>query len=151
MITECYLKGRCDFGVGKCAVVVCEEGNIVFKVAWKVPDKWVTNGQTVVADQFNCEIVAATYALQWCIDSGRQLVNLHANTATAQKWYFRGEFPDGRQALGNAYLAKKEELQKKVDAVLGKNVRDAVYADFIPKKSAVEANIIVNKIAEELR
>ena len=97
MITECYIKGRCDNGVGKCAVVIKEGGSIVHQVAWKVPDTWPYGGEIIEADQFNCEILAATYAMQWCTQHVKPLVNLYSNLNTCQKWYLRGEFPESRK------------------------------------------------------
>ena len=125
MITECYIKGRFDYGVGKCAVVITEdvprdqEKKVLHQVAWKTPEQWQYGGETIVADQFNCEILAATYALQWCIENDKKLVNIYANTKTCQKWYFRGEFPEARKVMGKAYLDMVDSYQSKVDEMEG--------------------------------
>ena len=157
MITECYIKGRYDFGSGRCAVVITEDTKqgsikqVLHKVAWKVPDEWEYNGETIEADQFNCEILAAIYALKWCMDNGKKLVNIYANTTTCQKWYFRGEFPDARQVMGKAYLEMMEDFQRKVDEEEGQTEREVVFADYIPKNDANEFNKLVNDLAVNLR
>ena len=147
MITEAYIKGRFDYGVGKCAVVIVEEGDIVNQHSWVVPPTWDYKGEIVEADQFNCEILAACYALKWCLDNDRKLVNLYANTTTCQKWYFRGEFPEARKVMGKAYLDMMDALQHKVDEMEGHQIREVVFADYIPKKSDNEFNRLVNELA----
>lgn len=149
MITECYIKGRFDYGVGKCAVVIAENGEVVHQRGWTVPERWDYEGQLVEADQFNCEILAATYALKWCMDNDRKLVNIYANTTTCQKWYFRGEFTDARTVMGKAYLDMMDALQHKVDGMEGKHVREVVFAEYIPKKSDNMFNRLVNELAEK--
>ena len=148
MITECYIKGRFDYGVGKCAVVIAENGEIVHQRGWKVTNQWWYDGQIVEADQFNCEILAATYALKWCMENGRKLVNIYANTTTCQKWYFRGEFPEARAVMGKAYLDMMETLQRQLDSSEGKHVREAVYVEYVPKKKDNMLNRLVNELAE---
>ena len=149
MITECYIKGRFDYGVGKCAVVIAENGEVVHQRGWTVPEAWDYEGQRVVADQFNCEILAATYALKWCMENDRKLVNIYTNTTTCQKWYFRGEFTDARKVMGKAYLDLMDALQHKVDGMEGKHVREVVFAEYIPKKSDNTFNMLVNELAEK--
>lgn len=145
MITECYIKGRFDYGVGKCAVVIAENGEIVHQRGWKVPDSWNYYGEPVEADQFNCEILAATYALKWCMENDRKLVNIYANTTSAQKWYFRGEFTDARKVMGKAYIDMLKALQQKVDET------ENVFAEYLPKQSDNMFNIIVNELAENTK
>ena len=147
MITECYIKGRFDYGVGKCAVVIAENGEVVHQRGWTVPERWDYEGQLVEADQFNCEILAACYALKWCLENDRNLVNIYANTTTCQKWYFRGEFTEARKVMGKAYLDMADAFQSKVDGMEGDHVRDAVFADYIPKKSDNTFNLLVNELA----
>ena len=153
MTTECYIKGRFDYGVGKCAVVItedaktAEEKKVLHQVAWKVPDEWKYKGETIKADQFNCEILAATYALDWCMKNGKELVNIYANTTTCQKWYMRGEFPESRSAAGKMYLDMMDALQHKVDEEQGQQVREVVYAEYKPKNDKSEWNWLVNDLA----
>ena len=136
MITEAYIKGRCDFGVGKYAVVIVEKGEIVHQVAYKVGEEFTFNGAMYKADQYNCEIVAACYACDWCKRTARELLNIYANTNTCQKWYYRREFPDGRE-LGKVFSEYADGIQ--------------VYADFIAKNSDNEFNVLVNRLAEECK
>lgn len=151
MITEVYIKGRFDYGVGKCAVVIVEEGDVVNTHAWVVPPTWEYEGQVIQSDQFNCEILAATYALKWCFENDRKLVNIYANTTTCQKWYFRGEFPEARKVMGKAYLDMVDSYQSKVDKMEGHAEREAVFADYIPKKSDNAFNALVNELALNVR
>lgn len=151
MITECYIKGRFDYGVGKCAVVIVEEGEIVKQHAWVVPSTWDYNGEMVEADQFNCEILAATYALKWCMENDRNLLNIYANTTSCQKWYFRGEFPDAREVMGKAYLEMMDALQRKVDETEGHPIREVVFSEYIPKTDENIFNQLVNELAMKVR
>lgn len=151
MITEAYIKGRFDYGVGKCAVVIAEGGEVVNTHAWVVPPTWEYDGEVVQADQFNCEILAATYALKWCLENNRKLVNIYANTTTCQKWYFRGEFPEARKAMGKAYLDMMTNLQSVVDETVVMPIREAVFAEYIPKKDENQFNMLVNDIAERVK
>lgn len=151
MITEAYIKGRFDYGVGKCAVVIVEEGGIVKQHAWVVPPTWDYNGEMVEADQFNCEILAATYALKWCMDNDRNLLNLYANTTSCQKWYFRGEFPDARKVMGKAYLEMMDALQRKVDETEGHPIREVVFSEYIPKTDENIFNQLVNELAVNVK
>ena len=151
MITECYIKGRFDYGVGKCAVVIVEEGEIVKQHAWVVPPTWDYNGETVEADQYNCEILAATYALKWCMDNDRNLLNISANTTSCQKWYFRGEFPDAREVMGKAYLEIMDALQRKVDEKEGMTIREVVFSEYIPKNDENIFNQLVNELAVNVK
>lgn len=153
MITECYIKGRFDYGVGKCAVVITEDAmnpedkKVLHQVAWKVPDEWSYNGETINADQFNCEILAATYALDWCMKNGKNLVNIYANTTTCQKWYMRCEFPESRSAAGKMYLDMSEGYQNYVDMTFGEQIRESIYAEYIKKDAKNEWNWLVNDLA----
>ena len=151
MITEAYIKGRFDYGVGKCAAVIVENGEVVNSHAWVVPPTWEYDGEAVQSDQFNCEILAATYALKWCMENDRKLVNIYANTSSAQKWYFRGEFPDARKVMGKAYLDIMDAFQRKVDETEGTSVREAVFAEYLPKQSDNMFNMIVNELAENAK
>lgn len=151
MITECYIKGRFDYGVGKCAVVIVENGEIVHQRGWKVTNQWWYDGQLVEADQFNCEILAATYALKWCMENGRKLVNIYANSSTCQKWYFRCEFPEKRNAMGKAYTDMMDTMQRRLDEEEGEQVRESVFAEYLPKKSDNMFNVLVNELAENVR
>ena len=151
MITECYIKGRFDYGVGKCAVVIAENGEVVHQRGWKVTNQWWYDGQLVEADQFNCEILAATYALKWCMENGRKLVNIYANSSTCQKWYFRCEFPEKRKVMGKAYTDMMDAMQRRLDEEEGEQVRESVFAEYIPKKSDNMFNVLVNELAENVR
>lgn len=136
MITECYVKGRFDYGVGKCAVVIVEGGEIHDQTAWTVPASWEYAGVTVNADQFNCEILAAVFAVRWCKRHGKKAVNIYANTNTAQKWYYRKDFPDGR-AMAKAFC---DEADDTID----------IYAEFMPKGNDNVYNRLVNELAESI-
>ena len=151
MITEAYIKGRFDYGVGKCAVVIVEDGEVVNTHAWVVPPTWEYEGQMIQSDQFNCEILAATYALKWCLENNRKLVNIYANTTTCQKWYFRGEFPEARKVMSKAYLDMMANLQSVVDETVVMPVREAVFSEYIPKKDENQFNMLVNEIAERVK
>ena len=151
MITECYIKGRFDYGGGKCAVVIAENGEIVHQRGWRVPEAWDYEGEAVEADQFNCEILAATYALKWCMENDRNLLNIYANTTSCQKWYFRGEFPDAREVMGKAYLEMMDALQRKVDEKEGKTIREVVFAEYIPKNDENIFNQLVNELAVNVK
>lgn len=148
MITECYIKGRFDYGVGKCAVVI-KEDDVVHQAAWKVPQSWSYEGQTVEADQQNCEILAAVYALQWCKNNSKGLVNIYANTTTAQKWYYRIDFPDTRKVMAAAYKDAVESYYATLNR--GETIDDRIFADYIPKDDTNEFNKLVNQLAEQVR
>ena len=153
MITECYIKGRFDYGVGKCAVVITEdvprdqEKTVLHQVAWRVPESWQYGGETIEADQFNCEILAATYALQWCMQQKKPIVNLYFNTTTCQKWYLREEFPESRKAMAKAYCQALEDYCCSMDGEAGKQVNERVYVEFIKKDDKNVWNRLVNDIA----
>lgn len=143
MITNCYIKGRFDFGVGKCAVVIVDDVKpnepqpILHQVAWKVPSEWEYNGEVIKADQQNCEILAATYAVQWCRNNGKKAINIYANTTTAEKWYYRDDFPESR-SLGKAFI---EAHGLDID----------VYGCYMPKGNENTFNRLVNELAEKVR
>lgn len=156
MITECYIKGRYDFGSGRCAVVITEdtkkehEKKVLHKVAWKVPDEWEYNGETIEADQYNCEILAAVYALNWCKQNDKECVNIYANTTTCQKWHLRGEIPESR-VMRQAYIDAVKDFNEYFDQKSGVVSIDRLYADYIPKSDANEFNKLVNDLAVNLR
>ena len=161
MITECYIKGRYDYGVGKCAVVITEdvprdqEKTVLHQVAWRVPESWQYGGETIEADQFNCEILAATYALTWCLKHEKQLVNLYFNTTTCQKWYMRHEFPESRKAAAKAYLDMLAAYEKAMNEHDGQEVIDRIYVEWIKKDTTDEKyayfNDLVNMICEQVK
>ena len=161
MITECYIKGRFDYGVGKCAVVITEdvpkgeEKKVLHQVAWRVPESWEYNGETIVADQFNCEILAATYALQRCTLHVKPLVNLYSNLNTAQKWYLRLDFPESRQAAAKMFVDAKKGYYAALNEHEGKEVIDRVYAEWVPKDTDeakyADFNYLVNELAENVK
>jgi len=132
MITEAYIKGRCDYGVGKCAVVIVEGGKLKHQAAWKVGESFEFGGKSLAADQYNCEIIAACYVLDWCRKNERKFLNIYTNTKTCQKWYYRREFPEERE-LGKTF----NEYAAGID----------IYADYIPKNSRSEGNMLVNDLA----
>ena len=156
MITECYIKGRYDYGMGKCAVVITEDvptgelKQVLHQAAWRTPDTWQYNGDTIEADQQNCEILAACYALDWCMKNGKQLVNIYANTETAQKWYLRGSFPEDRM-MGNAYHKTMHQYDEYLEREHGEVIIDAIYADVIRKDDPNEFNQLVNRLAEQVK
>ena len=147
MITECYIKGRFDYGKGKAAVVIVEDSTLLHKVAWKVPDEWEYDGEVIVADQYNCEILAACYSLGWCMKNNKELVNIYANTKTAELWYGEQAFPQSRMAMGKAFYKAYDDFCAKMDAK--KYVHHRVYGDYIPKSDINEWNILVNEIANQ--
>lgn len=155
MITECFIKGRYDFGVGKCAVVIVDDAprgevqELLHKAAWKVPDRWQYNGETVDADQFNCEILAAIYALNWCKDNGKGLVNIFSNLTTCQKWYYRLIFPADREAMAQAYVNAVDAFYDAMNKT--GTVDDRIYADYIKKSDSNPYNILVNELAEKVK
>lgn len=154
MITNCYIKGRFDNGVGKCAVVITEdaekangEAKLLHKVAWVVPESWQYNGETIVADQFNCEILAATYAIQWCMQNNKPMVNIYANTTSCQKWYLRREFPETRKASAKAYTDMLDAYKKSLDEHEKEPFLDSLYVEYIKKDDKNEWNWLVNDLA----
>ncbi len=134
MITEIYVKGRCDFGKGRYAVVIVESATIIHQISHVIGNSFSYNGQEILADQYNSEIVAVCYGLQWCKQHGSKAVNIYANTNICQKWYYRKEIPEGR-VLRGAFLAAADGID--------------VYADYIPKNDTKnEFNMLVNRLAE---
>ena len=154
-VTECYIKGRYDFGVGKCAVVIVEGGKVIHQVAWKVPDSWDYKGETIKADQYNCEILAATFALQWCALRLKPLVNIYSNLNTCQKWYLRRDFPESRNASAKMYTDASDGYKASLDEHEGNEVAERVYAEWIPKDcdeaKYAEFNYLLNQIAENVK
>ena len=132
MITEAFIKGRFDFGKGKCAVVIVEEGEIVNQHSWAAPPTWQYDGVNIPCDQFNCEILAACYAAKWCLDNGRNALNIYANTTSCQKWYYRRDFPEERM-MGKAFN----------DSAIGLDV----FSEYVPKSDDGEFNQLVNELA----
>lgn len=134
MITEIYVKGRCDFGKGRYAVVIVESATIIHQISHVIGNSFSYNGQEILADQYNSEIVAVCYGLQWCKQHGSKAVNIYANTSICQKWYYRKEIPNER-VLRGAFLAASDGID--------------VYADYIPKNNTEnEFNMLVNRLAE---
>jgi len=156
MITGCYVKGCFDFGIGKCAVVIVDDVKpnepqpILHQVAWKVPSEWEYNGEVIKADQQNCEILAATYAVQWCMQNHKGLVNIYTNTTTCEKWYYRQEFPECR-ALGKAYADMVDAYYKELDSFSGRAEEGRIYAEYMPKNSENTFNRLVNELVEKVR
>jgi ribonuclease HI len=135
-VTECYIKGRYDYGVGKCAVVIVEKAEIKHQVGWAVPETLTFDGETVKSDQFNCEIIAACYALKWCRDNSRKLVNFYTNNTSIYKWLGDGAFPENR-TLSKTYKEYAEGFD--------------IAAEYVPKDTSDEwlaqFNRLVNEIA----
>lgn len=136
MITECYIKGRYDNGKGKCAVVIVEADQIVHKVGWAVPQSWTYCNAVIEADQFNCEILAATYAAKWCRENGKKVVNLYTNNNSTYKWYTMRQFPEHR-FMGEAFLDESKDITD-------------IFGEYIPKKSDNIYNLLVNELAEKV-
>ena len=132
MITEAYIKARCGNGVGKYAVVIVQQDVVIHKVAMRIGETFTVNDETLVADQYNCEIIAACYALDWCKRNNINSVNIYANTNTCQKWYYRKEIPQER-TLGLFYDKYSDCMD--------------VYADYIPKKDTNVYNVMMNDMA----
>lgn len=157
MITNCYIKSRYDYGIGKCAVVIVDdvapnqEQPILHQSAWKVPAQWEYKWMPVTADQQNCEILAAVYAIRWCMENGKQLVNIYTNTVTCTKWYCRFEFPDSRSVMGRAYTDAVSAFIEKADAEYGKSVPNRIYAEDIRKDDPNPWNMLVNSLADNVR
>lgn len=137
MITEVYIKGRYDHGQGKCAIVVVEADEVLHKVAWAVPQSWPYGGETIPADQYNCELLAATYAAKWCREAGKKVVNIYTNNNATYKWYTMRQFPENR-TMGNAFLEESKDIPD-------------IFGEYIPKKSDNIYNILVNEIAEKAK
>ena len=135
MVTEIYVKARCDFGTGKYAVVIVENDEVIHKVSYAIGKEFQYKGSMLKADQYNSEIVAVCYALQWCKLNGKNLVNIYSNANTCQKWYLRGDIPEER-ILRESFFESKEGID--------------VFADYIPKNSENEFNILVNEMAEKV-
>lgn len=132
MITEAYIKGRFDDGIGKCAVVLVEGGEVVEKRAWAVKQPFAYGGVNVTPNQFDCEIMAAIWVCMWAKKQGRKSLNIYANTTSCQKWYYRKDFPDARE-FGKVFIAESEGLD--------------IFADYIPKADDNEFNKLVNELA----
>lgn len=137
MIPEIYIKGRFDYGVGKCAVVIVTGDEIAHKVAWKVPQSWQYNGSVVAADVYNCEITAAVYGIKWVKEHGYKVANIYANTTSCVAWYGRRDFPDSRQVMGRAYCIEADGID--------------VCAEYFPKSDSRTYNQLVNEMAESVK
>ena len=135
MITECYVAGMVSDGKARCAVVITEDVRknevkmILHQVAWDVPGTWEYNGQEIPADELNCEILAACYALKWCTDNKKQLVNIYAPIARSQERYYRLRFPSDR-TFGDAYKEAYRLFCSSADAIDGEEIRGRVFADW---------------------
>lgn len=136
MITEIYVKARCDFGSGKYAVVIVEGGVVIHKVAFVIGKEFPYKDVMLKADQYNTEIVAVCYALQWCKANGKKIVNVYCNTNTCEKWYYRNEIPEER-IIRESF----SECAQNID----------VYAEYIPKNSENEFNLLVNEMAQKAK
>jgi len=134
MITEAYVKSRYDFGIGKCAVLIVEGGVLVGKHVWTVKQPFVYNGIQVTPNQYDLEILAAIWAVRWCREHGRKLVNIYTNTTTCQKWYMRRDFPDTRP-FGSVFTEEAVGMD--------------VFAEYIPKADDREFNRLMNELAEK--
>ena len=133
MVTEIYVKSRCDFGTGKYAVVIVEGGEVIHKISFVIGKEFPYKDTVLPADQYNSEIVAVCYALQWCKANGKNVANIYCNTNTCGKWYHRKEIPDNR-ILRDSYFECSEGID--------------VYAEYIPKSSDNEFNLLVNEMVE---
>ena len=131
MITEVYIRGRYVNGEGECDVVIVERAEIKHKAFWAVPETFTFEGETVKSDQFNCEIIAACYALKWCRDNSRKLVNFYASNASICKWLGDGVFPEER-ILSKAY----KEYAEGVD----------IAAEYLPDEWIEHFNSLMNDI-----
>lgn len=141
MITEIYIKGIRNKDKSACAVVIVE-GNakdrcvdVIHSVAWCVPETFEYEGEKIEADTFNCEILAAIYAIRWCKQNGKKIVNIYSDNNLCEAWYYRREFP-GICILGRVF---SEECGEHVD----------VYAERICGKLYNEYAQRVCQIAEE--
>lgn len=140
MITEAYIKGRCDDGVGKLAIVIVEpemetgELKIVAQQTWVAREPFPCFGMQITPNQFDMEIMAAIWAVNWCNENGRKAVNIYANTKSVTKWYQRMDFPESRP-LGEAYRKKAAGLD--------------IFADYAPKADENMFNQLVNRLAIE--
>lgn len=142
MITEAYIKGRYDFGVGKCAIVIVEpdldtgEMKVVTQQTWTTKASFHCGGMLVVPNQFDMEIMAAIWAVNWCQENDRKSVNIYCNTQSVTKWYQRKDFPESRP-LGQVYIKKSEGLD--------------ICADWCPKGDDNMFNKLVNELAEKAK
>jgi ribonuclease HI len=144
MITEAYIKGRYDYGVGKCAVVIVEAGEVKHKVAWKVP-AFEYDGVKVEPDKENCEIIAVCYALQWCRQNGRIICNVYSDSDYVSRWFYRGQIPKDR-VLYRAYA----EASNGIDVFADSPPR-LFYVKETGKYIDNEFNLLVNELAEKVK
>ena len=135
MITEVYIRGRYVNGEGECDVVIVERAEIKHKAFWAVPETFTFEGETVKSDQFNCEIIAACYALKWCRDNSRKLVNFYTNNTSIYKWLGDGAFPDNR-TLSKMYKEYAEGFD--------------IAAEYVPKDTSDEWFAKFNRLVNEL-
>lgn len=136
MITEAYVKSRYDFGIGKCAVLIVEGGVLVDKHVWAVRQPFIYKDIHVELNQFDMEILAAIWAVRWCVENNRKLVNIYTNTTTCTKWYERKEFPSSRP-FGKIFIEEADGID--------------VCAEYIPKTDGDEFNQLMNIFAEEIK
>lgn len=142
MITEAYIKGRYDFGIGKLAVLIVEpdletgELRIIDQKSWATKASFHCYGLLVAPNQFDMEITAAIWAVKWCKEHERKSLNIYANTSSVTKWYQRRDFPDTRP-LGQAYVKLADGLD--------------ICADYAPKADDNMFNKLVNELAEKAK
>jgi hypothetical protein len=80
----------------------------------------------------------------------KPLVNIYANTTTAQSWYCLQRFPDGR-VMGACYSDMVLKYYEHMNAKDGKEMKERLYADYIPKKDENEFNVLVNEMAKKVK
>lgn len=131
-MTEAYIKARYDYGAGKCAVVMVHNGEITDEHVWAVSQPFRHRGVMIAPDQFNCEILAAIWAVRWCRTYGIKDLRIITNTMSSTLWYGKRTFPEGR-VLAKTYC----------NEVLGMKVS----AEYLPKSSHNEYNKRMNHLA----
>lgn len=129
---DIYIKGRYDYGVGKCAVVVVDNGEVVYQKAKVIGDKTITyRGITVENESINCEILAAICGVMIAKMRGAEEVTIYGNTKY-QKWYSKHDYPEGR-TLMRVFDSESRGM--------------TVKAEFIPKADENKYNQRVNTLA----
>lgn len=129
---DIYIKGRYDYGIGKCAVVVVDNGEVVYQKAKAFDDKTITyKGVTVNNESINCEILSAICGVMIAKSRGAEEVTIYGNTQY-QKWYSKLDYPEGR-TLMHVFESESKGM--------------AVNAEFIHKADKNEYNQLVNTIA----
>lgn len=137
MITEAYIKGVCDSGMGKFAVVVVEYNpdtqsiGVVDRKYWSATKSVNCSGIAVEPNQANMETMAAIWAVTWCTKHNRRLLNIYADSEWVSQWYFRRDFPD-THSIGKIYIEKANDID--------------VFADCPPYKEDNKYCQILNEI-----